>query len=206
MASNAPDDPKVLLGFDAREMVRPASAWNAERRELFLLRPDVERPLSVDTAVWPSVYGEPPHVEWHGPNQSLWDDLERMDERLQAIPSTARWRIAVGWLVENAGAHTGPGATPPYIAETRPGAAAEAWSVIGFDVADGWLTSGLTNCSYLASERAIFRRDWSGELNEHHLFESPATARAFRDASNRRVPEHAPFFVFALLRIDDEAD
>lgn len=104
MASNAPDTPTVLLGFDAREMI-PPSAWNGGRRELFLLRPDVERPLSVDTAVWPN-----------------------------------------------------------------------------------------------------FRRDWSGKLNEHHLFESPTTARAFRDASNLRVPEHAPFFVFALLRIDDEAD
>jgi hypothetical protein len=28
-------------------------------------------------------------------------------------------------------------------------------------------------------------------------------ARAFRDATNVRVPEHAPFFVFALFRVDE---
>jgi len=100
--------PKVLLGFDAREAISPVRDWDAARRELYLLRPEVTRPLSVDALVWPSVF-----------------------ERLTDL----------GW--------TGP------------------------------------------------------VLNEHHLFGNPATARAFRDATDARVPEHAPFFVYCLLGIAD---
>jgi hypothetical protein len=77
------------------------------------------------------------------------------------------------------------------------------WSLLGYDVADGALTSGLSNCGYDPSERPSLRRDWAGELNEHHLFEDPAAARAFRDVTDARVPEHAPFLVYCLLRIDD---
>jgi hypothetical protein len=64
--------------------------------------------------------------------------------------------------------------------------------------------SGLSNCGYEPPERATFRRDWARRLNDHHLFEDLATARGFRDATDGRVSEHAPFFVFALFRIDAE--
>ena len=46
-----------LLGFDARRPVATVDGlWTAARREQFLLRGDVSRPLSVDTLVWPSLF------------------------------------------------------------------------------------------------------------------------------------------------------
>jgi len=35
-------------------------------------------------------------------------------------------------------------------------------------------------------------------LNEHHLFNEIDPARLFKEWADRRVPEHAPFFVFGL--------
>lgn len=190
--------PFELLGFDARENISPVTSWDAERRELYLLRPEVKRPLSVDALVWPSVFEGTD--EWRGPVQDLWDDLERMNRKLQALPRMPRWRIAVAWVPED---DPGRSAVFPSVPETWPDVPDAGWSILGFDVADGMHFSGLSNCEYEPSERAIFRRSWAGELNEHHLFENPATARAFREATDARVPEHAPFFVYCLLRIDD---
>src|SRR6185295_8059532 len=89
--------PVALLGFDAREtFVPPARSWTTRRREDFLLRPEVEKPLSVDTWAWPSIFGDgftdsdrPTEVQlpempaWRGANQTLWDDLASMDEALR---------------------------------------------------------------------------------------------------------------------------
>jgi len=51
----------LLVGTEARVDPRLADpTWDAARRETYLLRRDVERPLSVDPAVWPS--GPPPAV------------------------------------------------------------------------------------------------------------------------------------------------
>ncbi len=188
----------VLIGFDAREMLSPPRAWNAERREVYLLRPEVERPLSVDALVWPSVFEALPGVAWTGPVQALWDDVGRMDQKLRAVAGTQPWRIAVAWLPEN----DGRGAVLPAISNTTPDVPGDGWSFLGFDVADGMHISGLSNCGYEPAERETFRRDWARELNGHHLFEDPVAARAFRDATDARVREHAPFFVFALFRID----
>jgi len=192
----------ALLGFDAREMSAPPRAWDADRRELYLLRPEVESPLSVDALVWPSVFERVPDLEWTGPVQALWDDLGRMDRKLQVLPRMPWWRIAVGWVPED---DRGRGAVFPLIPETSPRRPADDWSFLGFDVADGMHFSGLSNCGYEPSERPRFRRDWAGQLNGHHLFEDLSSARAFRDATNVRVVEHAPFFVFALFRIEDDA-
>jgi hypothetical protein len=48
---------EILIGFDAREAGEHDPRWDDdERRELFLLRRDVARPLSVDRAAWPTVF------------------------------------------------------------------------------------------------------------------------------------------------------
>ena len=51
----------------------------------------------------------------------------------------------------------------------------------------------------------MFRRarflNWGPRLNEHHLFKNAESAFAFRLVTNRRVPEHAPFFVYGLWLI-----
>src|SRR5580658_10174477 len=83
----------LVLGFDAREMcIESRLAWDEARREEFLLRKTVRKPLSVDAFVWPSIFGRglPPSErrrlsletmqvpEWKGPNAGLWADLNQM--------------------------------------------------------------------------------------------------------------------------------
>ncbi len=50
-----------LLGFDVREMwFTLEDLWNQQRRQVFLLRDDVTKPLSTDTLVWPFLIGRDP--------------------------------------------------------------------------------------------------------------------------------------------------
>ncbi len=87
-----------LLGFDVREWDSQADGlWDGARRELFLLRLDVLRPLSADRLVWPSVLGSTPSDDWArpgrqgiplpqytGPNTGLWEDAAAMLRYLRA--------------------------------------------------------------------------------------------------------------------------
>src|SRR3990170_299467 len=83
-----------LLGFDARELwLSPDDLWDAQRKETFLLRFDVGKPLSIDTLVWPSLFDTGQGIGLHkaerarlqlagipvpayiGANAGLWDSL-----------------------------------------------------------------------------------------------------------------------------------
>jgi hypothetical protein len=115
-----------LVGFDAR--IGDVPAWLQEQREQYLLRPDVERPMSADEMVWPSAVDYPypsrdqdengtTERAWTSRNAPLWDDLERLKK--------------------------------PH-------------------------------------------------LNDHGLFGDLQQAAEFKLVSDRRVEEHAPFFVFGI--------
>jgi hypothetical protein len=45
-----------LIGFDAREAGEYDPRWDDKRRQRFLLRHEVARPLSLDLDVWPTVF------------------------------------------------------------------------------------------------------------------------------------------------------
>jgi hypothetical protein len=80
--------------------------------------------------------------------------------------------------------------------QNRPG----DWVFLGYDVCDfGWI-SGLSNCGSPSGEMQQLSRDWKDRLNEFGLFVSAAEARDYCGVTDRRVPEHAPFRVFALYR------
>jgi len=191
---------EALLGFDAREVSLPP--WDASRRDLYLLRRDVQKPLSVDSTVWPSLF--PVDLpEWRGPNQGLWDDLSRLRASLGQRSSQAHWTVAVSWVSIDGFSKPSPSAGP-YREPMTPPAIDPAWRRLGFDVADAGLTSGLTNCGYLQTEVAGLRASWASDLNEHHLFTDVAKAFAFRDLTDRRVPEHAPFFAYALWLVEGQ--
>jgi hypothetical protein len=81
-----------------------------------------------------------------------------------------------------------------------------AWALLGYDVCDQWLLSGLSNCGYGTneSEIQILRETYTSDLNEHHLFDALKPAVDFMHLSDERVPEHAPFFVFGIWLIKKE--
>jgi hypothetical protein len=203
-----------LLGFDAREMLPTAESWTTERRTLYLLRPDVRRPLSADSGVWLSLYDDgisgfprpgvpslrPP--KWTGPNASLWEDLGNLERHLARAPITVPYRlVAFTWLAD-ASSLNEPRSHGPYDEPMTPGERSPEWQFLGCDVGDGSLLSGLTNCGF-GDQRETLTKEWGPRLNEHHLFQDAESAFAFRLVTNRRVPEHAPFFVYGLWLISE---
>jgi hypothetical protein len=117
---------EILIGFDAREAGEHDSRWDDKRRERFLLRGDVARPLSVDRLAWPTIFdvwysdrnrgfarslseeererfgrGSIPVPDWGpGANAPLWGNLDRMKAYLdeQGADPVDRVLVAVGWL------------------------------------------------------------------------------------------------------------
>lgn len=199
----------MIIGCDARTVSGARELlWDGPRRDQYLVRRDVKAPLSVDTMVWPSLFdrgvgighatevqarllldGQPISVPWDGREWSLWADLGEMDAALgrQIRPeSLPFWRIAVG------------------IAYGADDAAADGagMAFLGFDIADDGFLSGLMNCGYDEEEQLSVRAEWADALNEHHLFADWDVADRFRAFSDRRVPEHRPFGVYSLWRID----
>jgi len=73
--------------------------------------------------------------------------------------------------------------------------------LLGYDVADDVMTSGLSNCGYSDEEKERLRPVWAPQLNRFHLFDRANLALQFKGITEARVPEHAPFFVFGLYRL-----
>jgi hypothetical protein len=219
---------QMLIGFDAREVGEYDPSWKDVRRQRFLLRRDVARPLSVDAAVWPTIVDGPwrhvPVLDGPGgkqigdqvtrdydrtvigPNAPLWENLDRMKIKLgeQGIDPADMVLVAVGWLSRHGFRDTdnmgGYVGTRPDPVPTEPAQPAKNWTLLGYDVADFPL-SGLSDCGYTPEDSDRWRDTWAPKLNEHHLFRDPETAFAFLQVTNMRVPEHAPFHVYSLYRL-----
>lgn len=204
-----------LLGFDAREMfMDPSVAWPDARRETFLLAREVRKPCSVDVLVWPTMFGDGLGDDlesgtasrlvstnaWRGPNSPLWEDLSLLRAALASTPPRDYALLAVSEAVPASSS-----ASPPPTSGLEPakdsGGVDPSWRLLGYDVADRGLFSGLTDCAYRADEWTRLAPAWAGRLNENHLFADLGDALAFCAESDRRVPEHAPFLVFELRAI-----
>jgi hypothetical protein len=209
-----------LLGFDIREHGgAPDQLWDHERRERFLLRVDSPKPLSIDTSVWPSFFDTgqgiglpgPERERLHldgvpvpgtiGPNAGLWEDTARMRLYYKEWAGEPKPGVvvAISWISDNSFLEGGE--FGPYLGQTSPAECDPLWERCGFDVGDGSLVSGLSNCGYLPDEAASLRKRWRESLNKHHLFDVLLPAFRFRDLSNERVPSHAPFFVYGLYLV-----
>lgn len=193
-----------LLGFDARELWCPrARLFPSERVDRFLLRTDVDKVLSADVAVWPTILAHPdvghldlddldlgdlgiPVEGWSGGLQALFASLPDLLE-LVSVSSVGPSRPfdIVAFTVQE---HPQPALGP-----TNPSRLDSGWRFRGYDVVDPWLVSGLSNCGYMDEERDHLRTRWASHLNRWHLFESLGKARLFCAMSDARVPEHAPF-------------
>jgi hypothetical protein len=201
----------LMLGFDARPMRADlCEAWPLDRRSQCLIRIDIGHPLSVDSEVWPSVFDVHPELSrpgWRGPVQELWDDLKRLEAHIDnarrsvALPL---WVIAVG-VIPNSGGRDGVSRWRNRTGEIRPDSVQPAWAFLGFDVADEWLESGLTNRVFRpdVEDPEMLRGRWAPCLNEYHLFPLFEAAEEFVKFSDARSPEHAPFYVYGLWRVSE---
>ncbi len=190
-----------LLGFDARE---PSQSPGDEWPDQFLLRADVRAPLSTDTMVWPSIWQltDVPLPSWIGMNAGLWESLPAMRKHLANAWTTPPPHavIDVSWFSDRA--FEDAGMYGPHLSPTDPAARSPEWRLLGFDVSDGGLLSGLSNCGYSTDEIRTLRPQWQFRLNSRHLFDAVEDAFEFRKLADARVPEHAPFFVFGLYLVD----
>lgn len=201
------DIKRIFLGFDIR-LCREDYNMTGWDQEVFLLRVDVEWPLSIDTKVWPSAFdqlgpSEFPVNATH-PSTGFWFDLETMLNFLKQ-PKMNHIRRGVPISVElvmdeDLSKDTfWESVRYPY-RPSSPNRKPAGWTLLGYDVADRSQLSGLANCAYTAEEKPNLRSTWSAKLNEHGLFRSPEDAARFKDTVDLRVREHAPFYFYALYR------
>jgi hypothetical protein len=194
-----------VIGFDVRELIPDwITRWRPERRQLFLLRDDIQQPYSVDAAVWPYV----PQLEadlpsWFGPQRQSWDSLSAMDQYVNThggyTASTMRIGIGLVLATELEGWDWGEALELGIEVSDLKG------KLLGYDIANFYLLSGLSNVGYSEDELATLKPVWSPYLNEHHLFTDVDKAHEFKALTSNRVKEHAPFFVFGLYALDSHA-
>ena len=210
------------LGYDFRFAfeVYAATHWNDDRRDGFLLRPEIDMPASVDPLVWPSLFTYPGDFIARHPDGlariqvtpehilqralGLWPEFESManvlaaaEEEHDLIESGISIAITLVDLVSHE-RDTAWSALIDLGAEAEP--PPDGWTLMGYDVADGGFISGLSNCAYDRIERDAFKHIWASRLNGFGLLRSTSEAAEFRELSNRRVPEHQPFYVYGLYR------
>jgi hypothetical protein len=80
----------------------------------------------------------------------------------------------------------------------------DLWQSLGFDIAGELSLSGLSNCGY-DEGRFEWRTRWASALNEHGLVNRLEDAFALCTEMDKRVEEHAPFFVFGFYQLPSAA-
>ena len=179
---------EATIGFDLRSTVSDPS-WTADRRIRYLLRRDVVSVRSVDPLVWARPAGLPRAPAVYG----LWDNLSDLCAAAHALDHADTMAVRITELEEG-------GPTPESVDTIGP--ASERYDLLGYDVADYYLLSGLTNCGYVRTEEAASLAPvWAPLLNEWHLFDNPEDATAFAAVTAKRVPEHAPFFAYGIYQL-----
>jgi hypothetical protein len=198
---------EYLLGYDVR-MMQPAKigSWTEDRKRAYLLKQDVEFVLSTDVHVWPSLFTRNEFIVAGSESANtalfLWRELSRLvkyveksgGDRLAGCYCKA---IAIG-LVLSTLSSAERQQWQPMLWSTIPATVESRWTLLGYDVSDTALLSSLSNCAYSPSEARELGAQFAEQLNSYHLFNSLKSAQTFSRESNRRVPEHAPFFVFSL--------
>jgi len=200
----------LLLGFDAREMWMDFSQdWSEERKRSFLLRRDIVKPLSTDTTVWQSVFKVDQTLQrpqWIGPTGQLWENLPALEQYVSTAWNKRRepyWVIAIT-LPADIASDEERAYWNDRRGEIMPSVADPSWHLLGYDVADSYLLSGLTNLGYGDDEVQDIGPKYLPFLNEYHLFQSVEPAAEFIHRAEEGARAHAPFFVFGLWLIKKE--
>jgi len=178
---------EATIGFDLRSIVSDPS-WTADRRTRYLLRRDVPSVRSVDTLVWE----RPPGLPRPPVPEGLWPSLSDLFAAAGALDRTGVVAVRITAFPEDE-------PTPESLDPIEP--AVERYDLLGYDVADYDLLGGLTDCGYTPEEAASLAPVWAPRLNQWHLFDNPEDATAYADITEKRVPEHAPFYAYGIYQL-----
>jgi hypothetical protein len=147
----------LMLGFDVRQAPGcGAGEWPLERREEFLIRPEVLGPLSVDRSVWPQAAGG---FDGAGPLH-LWGSVPQI---LAAHPDllSRGGPLVIVEITVIAGGRDYERWKRFFEGMLRlelDGTLVSGFHDYGYDVADQFLVSGLINCGLDPEERKAIRR------------------------------------------------
>ena len=200
-----------ILGYDARENWRRLDqAWSQERRERFLYRLDVVKPLSVDVRVWPTIFQaeDRPDPQDRFGLLTTWSELDALrgavTHAYQEKPLLRAWRMIAITIVLGPYCETEAEIWNLPRPAVSPAQIGPSWTFLGFDVGDRWMLSALSNCGFVAGVDNVpaLRAAYSPVLNQFHLFSKLDDAIEFKRFSDRRLAgDHAPCFVFGLWMI-----
>ena len=152
---------------------RHRSAWAQSRRERYLLGASQLAPLSVDTDVLPLAEpGDPAGdlLELVGTFTPGTCSSTEAELEHQFAQSHNLWRPVPQGLFR-----------------------------LGYDVCDPSLKSGLTNFASPPNNRESLGAYWAMVVNQFHLLQNHADARALAEKRALAAPSHAPFFVVELF-------
>jgi hypothetical protein len=127
--------------------------------------------------------------------------LKKKEKEKIDLRQLLRFPVAIGVKLEEA-ADSDPLWKTVSQSDVRPRDVRQDWSLLGYDVADRDQTSALSGCGYTPKEMAQARLLWAGRVNKWGLLVDFEAAVAFKKFSDTRVPEHQPFHVYELFRID----
>jgi hypothetical protein len=213
-----------LIQFDVRAAKEQyvSHRWDAKARARYLLRPDIEWPLSVDGRVWPSVFYS--ELVERSDSQSYatievdpaiddghyWLDLAKMRAHYDLHRALAPGGVFVG--VELLSEKEAEDQTLLYVlpegiqcglslGHTVPERPPERSILLGYDVANvGWI-SGVANTEYTEEEIRDLAPVWAHRLNSFGLLDTQEDAVAFRQVCDERDPGSAPFWIYGLWRL-----
>jgi hypothetical protein len=212
-----------LLEFDVRiaNGRYDAFRWDEPDGWGCLLPPAFEWPCSIDTAIWPSVFFmDGFRTERHAeatipvePRTFIAEhgrDLAVLRARYEANRELAPDAVFVA--VEVLSEKAAEGAVMYYelsggilcgipLDPTVPERLPDGSTLLGYDVADAGRFSALTDMGLSQDERRELRPVWAPCFNADGLLATLEDAVAFRGVADRLVPEHAPFWVYALWRL-----
>lgn len=196
-----------IVGYDAREYWRTMDqSWPERRKQKFLYRLDVLKPLSVDTLVWPTIFESeqrPAPVGFEG-FQDCWADLFELQGAVtlayQEKPMRA-WRMVASVLLLGPYCQDDDVPWSSRLPPVNPDERGSDWVFLGYDVADQWMLSALSNCGFLPGLDDVpkLRAEWGPRLNKFHVFRNLDDAIRFKHFSDERLrDDHAPCFVYGL--------
>lgn len=204
------NDSQLILGYQLRVPIGQLSAyWTRNRRNQYLLEPNIDSPLSVDRTVWPTVDSALAAA-------ALFDDFESGPYQAPNGLSLFRLKKSVGnsiaSLLKNGEVIVAIGAEKTIanhlcnkhkidlsVSDRQP--ADLSLQFLGFDVCDEWLLSGLMNCGVGADDHATLKERYSAFINKDGLFNNIEISTNYATEMNRHVYEHAPFFPASLFRM-----
>jgi hypothetical protein len=210
---------REVFGFDVRygPVDYRTHDWPEEARKQFLLNPGIRYVLAVDTMAWPSYFISKSVASFYDEEilerhivldasadfrhdcLYLWQNLEEMKECFERlIKDREGIVIGVELIAEKPLLEYDYWQNIFYPDAHSLLKMPEDFHFLGYDVADGGYISGLSNCGYTEDEIRELGPVWKDRLNEFGLIGDLDHALEFKEMTEERVAEHAPFYVFGL--------